>query len=452
MNQFATLAEPVAVYRRLLSVDWTDVLIRLAIVVFLALLVYLAIEGKIYKPLIKAAHNREWAEALLRPSAFWVALGTIMLGFRTLLWFGYRPFAPVSIEQAPMLSVIVPAYNEGEMVGRTIDSIAAADYPHDRLEIFVVDDGSRDDTWTHIEAAARRHPQVVTAIRFPQNRGKRAALEEGFHRGRGEIAVTIDSDSVIEPQTLLAIAGPFRNPRVGAVAGKVAAYNRYQGVIPHMLHVRFILSFDMLRAAQSTYGTVYCCPGALSAYRLSVVRNVLDRWSKQTFLGVPCTYGEDRALTNFVLLDGYDTVYQQTAVVHTLVPTGYVKLSKMFLRWERSYLREEYTFLRRVLWTRPWRARWIALLDTAMTNLRYPVIYASLIMLGILVTQEPATLLRLLTVMGVMATFYMLYYLRSERSTSFVYGVLYAYFSFFTLLWIPLYAMLTLKARSWMTR
>lgn len=227
MNQFATLAEPVAVYRRLLSVDWTDVLIRLAIVVFLALLVYLAIEGKIYKPLIKAAHNREWAEALLRPSAFWVALGTIMLGFRTLLWFGYRPFAPVSIEQAPMLSVIVPAYNEGEMVGRTIDSIAAADYPHDRLEIFVVDDGSRDDTWTHIEAAARRHPQVVTAIRFPQNRGKRAALEEGFHRGRGEIAVTIDSDSVIEPQTLLAIAGPFRNPRVGAVAGKVAAYNRY---------------------------------------------------------------------------------------------------------------------------------------------------------------------------------------------------------------------------------
>lgn len=452
MNCFVSPRQAIAGYRRFLSIDWVDMLLRVMIVVFLAALIYLAIEGKIYKPLLKAAVNREWAEALLRPSVFWLAMGAIMLGFRTLLWFGYRPFVSATKEEAPMLTVIIPAYNEGEMVGKTIDSVADADYPRDRLEIFVVDDGSRDDTWTYIEAAARRHPKLVTAIRFPHNRGKRAALEVGFRKARGEIAVTIDSDSVIEPQTLLAMAGPFRNPGIGAVAGKVAAYNRYQGVIPHMLHVRFILSFDMLRAAQSTYGTVYCCPGALSAYRLSVVRNVLDRWSNQTFLGVPCTYGEDRALTNFVLLEGYDTVYQQTAVVHTLVPTTYVKLSKMFLRWERSYLREEYTFLRRVLWRRPWRSRWIAFLDATMTNLRYPVIYATLVMLAILVAQEPATLLRLLTVMGVMATFYMLYYLRSERSTSFVYGVLYAYFSFFTLFWIPLYAMLTLKARSWMTR
>ncbi len=452
MNYFATPRQFIVGFRSASSVDWTDLLLRLAIVVFLAMLIFLAFDGRIYKPLLQAADNREWAEALLRPSVFWLLMGTVMLGFRTVLWFGYRPFAAVTAEDAPALTVIIPAYNEGAMVGQTIDSVARADYPRDRLEILVVDDGSRDDTWTHIEAAAGRHPQVVTAIRFPHNRGKRAALEEGFRRGRGEIAVTIDSDSVIEPQTLLAIAGPFRHARVGAVAGKVAVYNRRQGLLPHMLHVRFILSFDMLRAAQSTYGTVYCCPGALSAYRLSVIRNVLDRWSKQTFLGVPCTYGEDRALTNFVLLEGYDTVYQQSAVVHTLVPTTYVKLSRMFLRWERSYLREEYTFLKTVVWRRPWRARWIAFLESMMTNLRYPVIYASLGLLAVLVMKEPATLLRLLTAMGIMATFYMLYYLRSERSTSFVYGVLYAYFSFFTLFWIPLYAMLTLKARSWMTR
>jgi len=316
----------------------------------------------------------------------------------------------------------------------------------------VVDDGSKDDTWVHIEASAQRHPELVTAIRFPQNRGKRAALEEGFRKSRGEIAVTIDSDSVIEPQTLLAMAGPFRHPKVGAVAGKVAAYNRFAGLIPRMLHVRFILSFDMLRAVQSTYGTVYCCPGALSAYRLSVVRKVLDPWINQTFLGVACSYGEDRAMTNFILSEGYDTVYQRTAIVHTLVPTSYAKLCRMFLRWERSYIREEINFMRRVIWQRPWRSRWISFIDATMTNLRYPVIYTSLVLLGILLIQEPATLLRLLTVIGVMATFYMLYYLRSERSTEFVYGVLYAYFSFFALFWIPLYAMVSLKARSWMTR
>lgn len=452
MNLFAAPHWPSAVYRRLADIDWFDMLLRVAIVIFLVILIYLAVDGKIYKPIIMAASNSQWAEALLRPSVFWFAMGMIMLSFRTLLWFRYRPFASATPEDAPSLTVIIPAYNEGEMVGKTIDSVARADYPRERLEIFVVDDGSRDDTWKYIEAAAQRHPTLVTAIRFPHNRGKRAALEEGFRRARGEVAVTIDSDSVIEPQTLLAIAGPFRNSRIGAVAGKVAVYNRRQGVIPHMLHVRFILSFDMLRAAQSTYGTVYCCPGALSAYRLSVVRDVLGRWMTQTFMGVPCTYGEDRALTNLVLEQGYDTVYQQTAIVHTMVPSTYGKLSRMFLRWERSYFREEFTFLRRVIWRRPWYSRWISLLDTSLTNLRYPVIYLSLGMLVVLVADEPMRLLRLLTVMAVISSFYMLYYLRSERSTSFVYGILYAYFSFFTLFWIPLYAMLTLKARSWMTR
>src|SRR5204863_4028424 len=172
-------------------------------------------------------------------------------------------------------------------------------------------DGSRDDTWTHIERAARRFPGRVTALRFAVNRGKRTALAEGFRRACGEVVVTIDSDSAIEPTALRAIVGPFRDARVGAVAGKVAVHNRKSGVIPRMLQVRFTVSFDVLRAIQSTYRTVYCCPGALSAYRVAVVRRVLDRWENQTFFGAPSTYGEDRALTNFILAEGYDTVYQR---------------------------------------------------------------------------------------------------------------------------------------------
>lgn len=148
----------------------------------------------------------------------------------------------------------------------------------------MVDDGSRDDTWRHIQRAAKRHPKLVTALRLPRNMGKRHALAEGFRRASGEVLVTIDSDSVIEPGALLALAGPFREARVGAVAGKVTVLNRRHGLIPRMLAVRFILSFDFLRAVQSTYGTVYCCPGALSAYRASAVRALLDRWLNQTFL------------------------------------------------------------------------------------------------------------------------------------------------------------------------
>lgn len=392
-----------------------------------------------------------WMRWLIPPSLVWLTVGSLLLTFRTLMWIRYRPFPAADFASAPALSVVIPAYNEGPMVLQAIESVVRARYPRDRLEIFVVDDGSRDDTWHFIEQAARRWPGLVRTLRFRKNRGKRVALAAAFRAARGEIFVTIDSDSVLEPDALLAIAGPFRDPRVGAVAGKVGAYNRYCGWLPRMLHVRYILSFDMLRAAESAYGTVYCCPGALSAYRASAVRQVLRPWLRQTFLGTRCTYGEDRALTNYIFQLGYHSVYQRSAVVHTLVPERYRQLSRMFLRWDRSYIREEIQFLR-VVWKRPPLYRLFALWDRLVTNLRYPVNYATLVAVILLARHDPFVLLRFLVAIGIVSTLYALYFLRSERSFEFLYGVLYSYFSLFTLSWIFPYALLTVRARAWLTR
>lgn len=431
--------------------DQWDRLLRATIVAGLAVILYLCIAGNAFRPLFDRAGKHDWVWVISQPSMMWMTMGALLLCFRTVLWFRYRPFAPAIFENAPSLTVIIPAYNEGAMVAQTIDSVASAIYPRDRLEIFVIDDGSRDDTWQHIQRALVRHPGLVTALRFPENRGKRAALAAGFRKARGEIVVTIDSDCVIDRGTLLAMAGPFRTSRVGAVAGKVLVYNRRAALIPRMLHVRFLLSFDFLRAAESTYGTVYCTPGALSAYRLSIVHAVLDQWLNQTFLGVRATYGEDRALTNFILERGYDSVYQRTGVVHTVVPQTYTKLCKMYLRWNRSYIREDLRFLR-IVWRRPFKSRVIALIDRIITNLHYPVAYAALGLLVALGVHHPGMVLRMLFAMGLVSLFYTLYYLRSERSLDLIYGVLYAYFSVFTLTWIFPYAALTLRARSWLTR
>jgi len=264
--------------------------------------------------------------------------------------------------------------------------------------------------------------------------------------------VTIDSDSVIEPDTLLAMTGPFRNPRIAAVAGKVSVFNRSDGLIPRMLKVRFALSFDFLRAVQSTYGTVYCCPGALAAYRTRIVRDVLDDWVGQRFLGRPCTYGEDRAMTNEILGQGYDCIYQRAGIVHTLVPTTYRRLCKMFLRWDRSYVREELRFLRTIVWRRPPKARAIALVEAIVTNLRYPIAWATLTLLAMLVTTHPQMLLRFCCAMLLVSSFNMLYYLRGERHWDFVYGIGYAFFSAFALFWIFPYALCTARAQGWLTR
>jgi hyaluronan synthase len=428
-----------------------ELTIRFGIVTGFFLVVYVSITGDVFQPVIRSILDLQWSQMMVRPSVLWALMGMVLLTFRTFMWFRYRPFPAADEEDAPFLTVVIPAYNEGSMVRNSIDSVATAHYPGDRLEIFVVDDGSKDDTWEHIQAAAANHPHLVTPVRFEKNRGKRAALEAGFRLARGEIVVTIDSDSVIEPQTLLSIAGPFRNPSVGAVAGKVVAYNRHEGVIPRMLHVRYILAFDFLRAVQSTYHTVYCCPGALSAYRVSVVKKVLDTWMRQTFLGQPCTYGEDRSMTNFILSERYDTVYQRTAVVHTNVPLTYMQLCKMYLRWDRSYIKEEIRFAC-IVWKRPLLPRLISIFDQVITNLRFPVGYFILALIVTLAIAEPVTLLRLFFAIGVFSFINTLYYLHSERSWDFIYGIFYSYFAFLFLFWIFPAAFFTVRSRSWMTR
>ncbi len=430
--------------------SWDHVLCAV-VLACLTLMIYGAVRGNWFGPMLLDLESNRWAQLIIRPAILWSLMGSLLLAFRTVLWFRYKSAPAATMNDAPSLTVIIPAYNEGAMVRKSIESVMQATYPRDRLELIVVDDGSVDDTWLHIQRAASQYPGQIVTQRLPQNRGKREALATGFRNARGEIVVTLDSDSVIEPGALLAIAGPFRNPRVGAVAGKVKVYNRRQGVIPRMLHVRYILSFDMLRASESGYGTVYCCPGALTGYRTSLVQQVLDRWVDQTFLGTPCTVGEDRSLTNLILSSGHDTVYQRSAVVHTVTPVSYGKLCRMLLRWDRSYVREELLFLG-IVWKRPLGSRLISICDRLITNLRYPVHYACLGLLGVMTPYHPLSLLRLMIVVGLVSAVNTLYYLRSVRSPDFFYGILYAYYSVFGLFWIFPFAVVTVRSRGWLTR
>jgi hyaluronan synthase len=371
---------------------------------------------------------------------------------RTVLWARYKSY-PVTSGPLPALTVIIPAYNEGSMVEKAIYSVAASDYPADRLEIICVDDGSRDDTWDYIHRAQQRYPHLIQALRFAQNQGKREALYAGFTRGRGKYFVTVDSDSVIDPVTLKQIVAPMlQNPEIGAVAGNVKVYNRFRNFFTRMLWVRFVLSFDFLRASQSMYGAVFCTPGALSAYRREAVLPVLEEWRRQTFLGLRCTIGEDRAFTNLILRQGFYTVYQRSAVVYTTVPETHQGLCRMFLRWERSNFRESLIQLS-FLFTR-YRAkhRLLPILDFFFRELEFPLtcIFLPLLLVSIIV--YPLMLIKFITALGLVSFLLTFYYIRQERDLDFIYGILYSYYAVFFLRWIQPYAFLTLRDGRWLTR
>lgn len=394
----------------------------------------------------------------VHPVGVIVLIQALYTALLSVLWLRYRPFVrPSSIAEDdapgwPKVSVVIPAFNEGPMIERSIRSVARCAYPKDRLEIIVVDDGSRDDTFFHMQRLRRENPELVKLVRFAGNQGKRAALCAGFEAATGEYVVTIDSDSEIEPQTIHEMVTPFlADPQVGAVAGRVAVLNR-DTVISRMLEVQYALAFDFGRAAQSTYRCVACCPGALSAFRRETILPYLDEWTHQTFLGRPVNHGEDQALTNIVLRLGFDTVYQRSAVVNTLAPVTYRQMSRMFVRWDRSYIVEGFSFAKFMFKRYRKKNRVLPIVSFVVSNLRLVLFFWGLLELPLIFKEDLSSLIHASIALLVGALCTALYYLRVERSFRFLYGVLYAIYSVLLLQWILPWALITVRDERWGTR
>jgi hyaluronan synthase len=121
----------------------------------------------------------------------WFPACTFLLsGVYAWLWTGYEPVPPLLAHQCPPVTVIVPAYNEGQGVFDTIASILASDLPSFHLHVIMVDDGSVDDTYQWLLKANEQWPDQTTLLQHPVNRGKREALEWAFSLVKTEYAVT----------------------------------------------------------------------------------------------------------------------------------------------------------------------------------------------------------------------------------------------------------------------
>ncbi len=384
---------------------------------------------------------------------------SLILGVGALLWriylaIAYRELEPCQDCELPTVTVVVPAYNEGAQVLPAIRSVAASDYPAHLLQIVAVDDGSRDDTWEWMQRAQEELGERLELVRLRVNRGKRHALYHGFKRAWGDVWVTIDSDSEVKPDALRHLVTPLaRDPQVGSVAGNVRVLNRNQGVIPRMMDVNFTFSFDFMRSAESRINTVMTTPGALSAYRAEVLRPHMEAWVNQRFFGMPANIGEDRALANLVLREGFHVVFARRAIVFTEVPVQYRGLVRMFMRWDRSNVRENLVMMgfifRRFRRTPALGARVQFLLTmfymTAGEWLKLGAI-------GVILASPEIMMVNTLyaAILGGMVPA-VIYALR-RRDSNFLWAFPYSLFWIVSLSWVSLWALLTPHRNGWLTR
>lgn len=227
----------------------------------------------------------------------------------------------------PLISLIVPAFNEGPLIQAAMRSLLALDYPN--YEIIVVDDGSTDDTYEKAMEVARETIDVEVRVITKRNGGKADALNTGMTLARGEFVLNMDGDTKLSSNTLRVCIRHFENPKVGAVAGNVKVINR-ENIWTRIQALEYVEGLAMARKAQSFGHVVNIIPGPLGIFRKSVLLQA-GGYDRDTF-------AEDCDLTLKLLMRGWHIAYEPRAIAWVETPSGLLDLLKQRYRWTRGIL------------------------------------------------------------------------------------------------------------------
>lgn len=255
---------------------------------------------------------------------------------------------PYRNDHRETVSVVVPVFGEDPVIlSQCLDSWLA----NDPDEILLVVDTADRAALTML--AARQLPDTVQVIRF-QHRGKRSALGVGIRRAQFDVVVLVDSDTAWEPNLISELVMGFEDPAVGGVGTRqlVAATHTsiWRRVASWLLDIRFL---DYV-PAMGFRGAVPCLSGRTVGYRRSVVLPLLDDLEHEIFMGRECVAGDDGRLTWLTLAAGYKTVYQRTAIGHSMFPGTLRGFILQRVRWTRNSCRCYVTAIRQGwLWRQP---------------------------------------------------------------------------------------------------
>ncbi len=179
------------------------------------------------------------------------------------LYENRKSFSTPKAKKLPSVTIIVPAFNEQGRIKRTVDSLLNLNYPKHLLDIILVDDGSKDNTWSEMQTYTSSR---VVAFK-KKNGGKASALNFGIAKAKGEIIISMDADSYADKNALINMVGYFDNPNCMAVAPSMKISDP-KTLLQKLQFVEYLFGV-FLRKASSYLDCIHVTPGPFSAYRKS---------------------------------------------------------------------------------------------------------------------------------------------------------------------------------------
>jgi cellulose synthase/poly-beta-1,6-N-acetylglucosamine synthase-like glycosyltransferase len=233
----------------------------------------------------------------------------------------------------PFVSIIVPAYNEENLIDASLSSLVSIDYPD--FEIIVVDDGSSDGTVCAVHKVAARYPATIIKVIAQSNSGKSWALNTGIMHAHGELIVCVDSDSKLNRHALQYGVSHFKDRRVGAVGGYVNVINPHN-IVTKLQLLEYAISQNFIRRALSFFSCVTVIPGPIGMFRKQAIQQAGGYSIRRD------CFAEDADLTVRLLASGWKTKGETRMIAHTEAPNTLYSLLRQRYRWKRGIFQAMY--------------------------------------------------------------------------------------------------------------
>jgi cellulose synthase/poly-beta-1,6-N-acetylglucosamine synthase-like glycosyltransferase len=232
----------------------------------------------------------------------------------------------------PTVSILIPARNEEKVIGRLLQRIAELTYPHDKLQVIVIDDASSDSTGRIADEYSSKYAFIEVLHRENGNggKGKAPAMNAGFKRATGEIVLCFDADYYPQKDIVEKLAKEFADPNVGAVQGRVVVLNEPQNIVTRLVALERIGGYRVDQEARDDLGLIAQFGGTVGGFRRSVLAG-LHGWDESIL-------AEDTDLTFRVYLAGYKVRYVIDAECYEEAVDDWKAYRQQRYRWARGHM------------------------------------------------------------------------------------------------------------------
>lgn len=231
-------------------------------------------------------------------------------------------------ERLPTVSIIVPVKDEEKVVGRLLEAFLNLDYPPEKREIVIVEDGSVDNTVGICAKYARQYPSQVRLLRRSSSDGKPSALNYALKYVRGEIVGVFDADSVLERDSLSKVFEYFEDMSIAALQGRPCAINADENMLSKFISYEEAVRYEAYLKGKDALDLFVPLTGSCYFVR----RRVLDEvggWDDESL-------SEDMELSARLIERGYKIKYASDLRSWQENPTNLKQLFSQRVRWFRG--------------------------------------------------------------------------------------------------------------------